>query len=781
MKCVICGVTFPLKQKVRKHYEIDHQIQFAYESSSFESFDEFTKWKNDLQRETICQFVRRHTKHNKAEEVIHFVCHRSGYYKTKEENRQRKLKSGGSKRIGGYCPAEIVVKCSRADGTCAIEYQKVHVGHQIGTETEIKHMYIEKEEKMVMAATVRKDCTTRYNILAVDDINNAIKNFETDENARAFGNDPEYINTVVMENLDSILYFKDVSDEDEKYELLEKNDFMIVMMNDPQEKNLRRYGGKAIAFDSTHGKNPDGFFLHSLLVVDVDFEGLPVAFALTNRNDHRGVSVFLQCIRDRVGVIKPVTSVSEMQPTFINCWNEIMQPAERHLYCMLHVFDSWKSNLKKIPNAEKRKEIKELVYGLAHEMDTTVFKEKLQSFMSNQDEDSADFVTYFRTYFGSCPNKWAYSYRRDTEMNINMHLERYHRALKENVSKDKKIKDVFSCLRFILEYLMVKEKNSQSKHVRGKINAKLRALFTRHKMAQEELFKTNSITIQPANSQSWYIGSFKDIENLVLEMHIVSKRDELECALYDDISCNLACTLCKICFHQYRCTCPDSSAYNNMCRHIHMLGMYLLQASNNVYLDEEGVDVEANVNTYDGSLLNYGDKIASNIHMLSVVTGDNAITINTSDNISDNNIDTSDNNVNIEACDSNINIDTYDNIIIDTGDNNIIIDSSDNNIIIDTSENLTIDESANVEVLTETKCSEMEIKCSEMEVSGSEMQVTASETQIDLEKAKQEARNVFENSLLYAENAEQVRELTKSYLNSIEPLLKSVNIKVSEE
>lgn len=125
-------------------------------------------------------------------------------------------------------------------------------------------------------------------------------------------------------------------------------------MNKNQERNLKRYGYKTICFDGTHGSNPNGFILHTLLVTDVDCEGYPVAFLLTNRNDEVVISVLLEKIKDRLGSVSPKTIMSDMQTSYFNSWLKKMGPVNHKLFCTWHVHEAWRKNLSKIKNKEKK-------------------------------------------------------------------------------------------------------------------------------------------------------------------------------------------------------------------------------------------------------------------------------------------------------------------------------------------------------------------------------------------------------------------------------------------
>ncbi len=584
IKCTQCDVCFREKKELNKHYEAEHHIQLEYEKFNFESVEEFEKWKKWLQRDTVCQFSRKHTNRTATKEVTTYICHRSGMYRPQcGTNRKRRMKLTGSKRIGGRCPAEIVVSHDKTDHSCVAKLQKIHVGHEVGTISELKHTYFGKEEKLVIAAKLSMGVTsaevltrqkqleiseeaTPFDDVYIHDVGDVSQTFETDEHQLA--PDALDLDAFIIQNSESVLYFKDKSNDDEKYGLLDNADLMIVIMDSVQEETLCRHGHKIVAFDSSHGASTDdGYFLYTLLVINMDFEGFPVAFALTNRNDYKGVSVFLKCIKDKVGVIKTRSLMSDMQPTCFSCWSEVMQPPERHLYCMWHVYDQWKKNFKKISNLQKKKEVKEQLFSLATETDVESFELNLQLFLLNVDDETKDFIEYFNKY-ALCREKWACCYRSETEMNTNMYLERFRGRLKKNAIKGKEMKSITSCLKFLFEYLKIQEKDYLCRQVRGKVSSKFRTLRCRHKTAEEELSKI-SITIQRTSSTTWLMGYLTN-GNVPQDVYTIKRRDIVECT---SENCALMCDLCGVCFHQYKCTCQDSNVQNNMCKHIHVLGI----------------------------------------------------------------------------------------------------------------------------------------------------------------------------------------------------------------
>lgn len=66
---------------------------------------------------------------SRGEAKTHFICHRSGTFKS-ESKGQRRLKKIGSNKIGTTCPSVMEVSRSLSDGKVHVEFWKTHIGHE---------------------------------------------------------------------------------------------------------------------------------------------------------------------------------------------------------------------------------------------------------------------------------------------------------------------------------------------------------------------------------------------------------------------------------------------------------------------------------------------------------------------------------------------------------------------------------------------------------------------------------------------------------------------------
>ena len=70
---------------------------------------------------------------------------------------------------------------------------------------------------------------------------------------------------------------------------LSKDDFLIVIQTPFQKDTMQQYGSKAVLMDSTHSTTQYKFLLISIMVIDDYGEGIPVAWAISNRRRHHPI------------------------------------------------------------------------------------------------------------------------------------------------------------------------------------------------------------------------------------------------------------------------------------------------------------------------------------------------------------------------------------------------------------------------------------------------------------------------------------------------------------
>ena len=316
----------------------------------------------------------------------------------------------------------------------------------------------------------------------------------------------------VISHEKSILFFKAEGDEDTKFQKLMKEDFVLIFMDEFQEEMLRKFHNNVIAYDCTHNTNPNKFLLHVMMVLD-ECEGLAVAFMLCKRSHEIVCEIFLDCIKERVGLLLPNTVITDMQMSFQNAFVKIMGYTPRFaLWCLWHVYEKWRLNLNEISDKKKRKSTIKSLYRISQITDKDIFEFELVEFLSNDDPALSNFLNYFEGQYARKATYWAYCYRINAKINVNMVVESFNSYIKIQLGKAKKIKTVRQCLSFLKMYVQVKKKYRKSKNIRPQRTEKLKVLRNRHHRAVKfsEKYIIDAFDFEDGNcSHTWLISSFE--------------------------------------------------------------------------------------------------------------------------------------------------------------------------------------------------------------------------------------------------------------------------------
>ena len=130
--CPLCDQDNPSRTAYLKHLEEVHDIHCRRESHLFQDWNTFVEWKKNVEIKSKTDFIHSTASKRPNKNYTYYVCSRSGYYtsRQKEDQRQRKIKSLGSRKIGGCCPAQIRV-LTKPDNFIEVDYCRTHVGHRL--------------------------------------------------------------------------------------------------------------------------------------------------------------------------------------------------------------------------------------------------------------------------------------------------------------------------------------------------------------------------------------------------------------------------------------------------------------------------------------------------------------------------------------------------------------------------------------------------------------------------------------------------------------------------
>nr|XP_008192473.1 PREDICTED: uncharacterized protein LOC103312776 [Tribolium castaneum] len=446
--CPICQLKAP-KDNLILHFKVEHDIKCETLAIEFTTFEEFSKWKSDMEHDTKSKYVaeRGSQRGKDGTTIIKYCCHRSGKYVASGKGL-RHLKTQGSNKIDGFCPARLKVIIDK-NNQCKVSFIKQHVGHDEG---DLRHLFLTLQERKCLANKMAlkipfpqildeiRDSVVgsqldRIHLLTRKDLSNIERSFHLQSSVVRHESDAVSVDAWVKqrESSGSILFYKPQGTQSESNSDLREEDFVLIIMNQGQEEILKKYGSDCICIDSTHGLNQYDFEMHTLLVIDDVREGFPCAFLISNRSDETVIKIFFHHIKERIGF--QVTSkvfMSDMAEAYYKAWNFIMGPAKYRLFCTWHVDRSWRKNLSKIKTKEKQVMVYKYLRTLLEERDENAFLRMLNDFIRTitNDPETNEFSEYFKNNYINNRHCWAYCYRLHSGLNTNMHIERMHRTIK---------------------------------------------------------------------------------------------------------------------------------------------------------------------------------------------------------------------------------------------------------------------------------------------------------------------------------------------------------------
>ncbi|GFR28188.1 uncharacterized protein TNCT_489601 [Trichonephila clavata] len=316
------------KEEMLLHFQEVHDVKIENVELAFINFEAFNEWRNRTEKETKSKFiVRRGAISLKNGKKHHFVGHRSGFYVSKGKGLSH-LKTQGSNKIDGYCPAQIKVFVSETGATTKIA-SKIPFDEILD---EIRDSVTDSKLERIHLLT--KNIENCFNIGS-----NAIKHKDDGTSVDA------WVNEMESKNDFCILFYKPQGVTSAMYPELKSDYFVLIIMNDKQYEMLQKKMSH-ICIDGTHRTNGYDFELITLLTLDDMRQGSPCSFLISNRTDHSVLEIFFAKIKEKAGEICPTVFMSDMAESFFNVWSNTSQSKPKHkLFCTWQVDRAWRKIL----------------------------------------------------------------------------------------------------------------------------------------------------------------------------------------------------------------------------------------------------------------------------------------------------------------------------------------------------------------------------------------------------------------------------------------------------
>jgi hypothetical protein len=571
-------------------------MEVVNETLSFENLTQFDEWKLEEEKKSKSCFIKNSSV-KKFNDTNHwyYYCNRSGIGRFRGKG-ERIMKVKGSCKIGITCIAHMKVIEDIATGHVVVDYCQTHNSHSM----DLTHLPIPIETKHYIASKLRDGVAIeklldnvkeklynstigRNQLISRQDIQNIQRSLNIGT-IRKHPNDLlstlAWVESMKAMAYNSIIIFKQQGEEQSALmDNLSKDDFLLGIQTEFQRDAMKQFASKVILMDATHCVTQYDFLLISVFVIDDHGSGLPVAWAISTREDTTILVQFLKSIHERTGDLNVNCFMSDCADQYYAAWSSVFGQTKR-LLCIWHVDKAWRKALNDhISSTQDRVEIYHQLRILLQETDKSQFTVKLQQLLSYSQNKYIDFYNYFVKNYVPSVEMWATCHRRGTIVNTNMFVEAFHRVLKIIHLNNKQNRRVDSLLHVLLRFarnLIFKQLEQVEK---CKITHRKCEINKRHKAVAE--MQRNVVLRNSKGISGWRMESFNDKGNFYI-LQLVQE----EC------DCPLKCSTCNACIHMYTCTCLDATLHNTVCKHIHLLHMTLSKQDESLLIQDDEDDLD---------------------------------------------------------------------------------------------------------------------------------------------------------------------------------------------
>ncbi|KAK3918446.1 Sentrin-specific protease 1 [Frankliniella fusca] len=561
-------------------------------SFTFKSFEEFLTWKEKEEETTFSFFTAKKGQAHKN--TKHYYCQHDGAGSTQRKTSRVNFK--GRVKVGHFCMAKMKATVG-SQTEIHVQYYPTH-SHVCKKEDMLHHAlpaamskFIDEKlaesipltvvyelvkehflpENSLEVLDTRASILTKKRILERGRRRRMARRLHKDDAKAVF-----LLANQLMEKDDSILIFKHfemplVHGPDGINRINSRDLFMFGFQTDRQLDLMKRHCSKIIIVDETHGTNQYKYQLLTVMVLDENRRGWPVAHLITSKSDSYTLKFFFEALNSRLDPEHQVSVhsvITDVDPALIKSMEAGFSKKLRHLLCKWHVFKYLKDNLRtKIPHELFETILSEIKVIMNAESETSFLKLK-QGFLNkyNNDPRASKYMSYLDQHYWPRAEKWAMCYRNfpHGEVNTTGHIESFHHRLKRVYIKrkiDKRLDDLIhilydiewddhcSRLREASIVFAVQPQHILERHQRGLLMEDSMII----EQSLDKLWGVKSVT--GSSSTTYIVERYKDFCNFEF---CFSKCSKPECH--------------GLCAHLFSCSCPD---HHPLCKHIHKLQSYL--------------------------------------------------------------------------------------------------------------------------------------------------------------------------------------------------------------
>ncbi len=605
LSCPLCDFTAQGGKNMLHHIELEHKQDMSFQSITFESAHDYDDWKKREEESVRCSFIKKSFHQSNKGVTVKWICNRSGRYNVCATKRRSRII--GTKKINKYCPAQI--RAVFSDDEINVRYLKTHLGHD--SDNKLYHMNLSADEKNAIIAQLKQNISPRailksmkyplpelkseyrrIHLLTLRDIRYIGKKYGIYKKNKEYKSDQleQDQKNWFEANRASILFHKKTGAVDERYQLLESEDFVLILFTEKQKEMLQKHGENWICVDSTTGLNVFDFQLTTLMVLDRRNFAYPVAFMLSNKVNESVLTVLFQELKNEIGTVTSKTFTSDLCDEYVDAWTNVFPAPQFRFFSPWCVCRAWRESLNNVSFADldeclrtpeelhglRKKIYQFLKFNLLQETRQDVFEHELQSFLEPHC-NLLEFQKFFETIFVPQRERWAFCFWKRAGIDGGaVVIEAFHKIVKYTLygNKSKRLEKVPNLL---LEYLNLKFEDEIEEVKKGVESRKIGAVKTRHRKSLKRScdavgkVKTGWIVEASANKKARESGELR-------ELYYIQEIDS------DDLckNCPLMCAECNSCIHRYKCSCIDYRILGNMCKHIHLVCRFLASKETSV-------------------------------------------------------------------------------------------------------------------------------------------------------------------------------------------------------
>ena len=186
------------------------------------------------------------------------------------------------------------------------------------------------------------------------------------------------------------------------------------------------------------------------MVLDDYGEGIPVAWAISNKEDTGTLVQYLTAIKERVRNIEPEGFMSDNADAFYNAWQIVFGGKVKRLLCFFHVDRAWRKNLNEhIENKQDLMETYHQLRALLTETDNIKTSCAIAAVHFINSIKVSQVLLIFLSMYAKRALIWATCYIEGTIANTKMFLKSFHRRLKVVYLENKQNRRL-DCLQHVL-------------------------------------------------------------------------------------------------------------------------------------------------------------------------------------------------------------------------------------------------------------------------------------------------------------------------------------------